>query len=57
MYIPRADNIVLFQKPISDKQRRPEYQTGIDLDAVLGDIETCMQSPECTDHSTPPASH
>lgn len=57
MYIPGADNIGLFQKPISDKQRGAEYHAGIDLDAVLGDIEICMQSPECTDHSTPPASH
>lgn len=27
----------------------------IDLDAVIGDIDACMQSPECTDHTTPPS--
>jgi len=26
----------------------------IDLDEVLGDIPACMQSPECTDHTSPP---
>ena len=26
----------------------------IDLDEILGDIDACMQSPECTDHTNPP---
>jgi len=27
----------------------------VDLDEVMGDMDSCMQSPECTDHTTPPS--
>jgi hypothetical protein len=57
MYIPKVDDISFVQKTMTEEVCRSENQPGINLDAVLGDIETCMQSPECTDHTNPPAGH
>ena len=48
MYIPSLNETDLTQQEAS------RDVIGIDLDEVLGDIDACMQSPECTDHSNPP---
>ena len=39
---------ILFDKQ-EDVDAEVELETPIDLDAVVGDIISCMQSPECTD--------
>jgi len=57
MYTFKADKSSFIEFNILEEYSDAEYMAGIDISRVFGDLDPCMQSPECTDHSNPPAGH